>query len=223
MSLESSDREPGSVRPVRKRPGLSKSGSSPLGLRVPSSSAKGPDVEEVHSEGPGETKGDRDGVESSPSGLRAPPSSGDAPAPEVQENPTMAPPTGTMVVRPGHLGPLLLADGAVSFMGQASPQIRRPTTRFHFLPEHLEVYYDFVTGRQTGAQQARRLGYGKSRTVYVDPGSSQHVFKIAPLQGHGPEPEAWRLLPYLVPSTMDAGEHLLTLFWRLQKHWEPIQ
>ena len=68
-----------------------------------------------------------------------------------------------------------------------------------------------TTSSQAGRQGPASL---KAGTWEVSHGvASQHVLKLA-LQGHGPEPEAWRLLPYIVPSTMDAGEHFLTLFWR---------
>ncbi|CAE7267552.1 unnamed protein product [Symbiodinium sp. CCMP2592] len=116
--------------------------------------------------------------------------------------------------RPSDFGPLLHEDGLITFLCAAAPQVKHPVNHYQCLPESLEVYHDFVTGGRTKAARARRLGFGKSRTVYVDPGSSEHVLKLAPPQGHGPEPEAWRLLPHIVPCTLDAGIHLLTLSWK---------
>ncbi|CAE7354296.1 unnamed protein product [Symbiodinium sp. CCMP2592] len=198
---------------------------SPSGLRAPStaaaSSSRGPAREEP-----------------SPLGLRAPPPTAAASSsqglplqrlPEAEEPPVdqddssnclqsdsseTPQPAVALKDRPSDFGPLLHEDGLITFLCVAAPQVKHPVNHYQCLPESLEVYHDFVTGGRTKAARARRLGFGKSRTVYVDPGSSEHVLKLAPPQGHGPEPEVWRLLPYIVPCTLDAGIHLLTLFWK---------
>ncbi|CAE7214837.1 unnamed protein product [Symbiodinium sp. CCMP2592] len=198
---------------------------SPSGLRAPSTAAAS------SSQGPARE-------EPSPLGLRAPPPTAAASSsqglplqrlPEAEEPPVdqddssnclqsdsseTPQPAVALKDRPSDFGPLLHEDGLITFLCAAAPQVKHPVNHYQCLPESLEVYHDFVTGGRTKAARARRLGFGKSRTVYVDPGSSEHVLKLAPPQGHGPEPEAWRLLPHIVPCTLDAGIHLLTLSWK---------
>ncbi|CAE7692316.1 unnamed protein product [Symbiodinium sp. CCMP2592] len=198
---------------------------SPSGLRAPSTAAAS------SSQGPARE-------EPSPLGLRAPPPTAAASSsqglplqrlPEAEEPPVdqddssnclqsdsseTPQPAVALKDRPSDFGPLLHEDGLITFLCAAAPQVKHPVNHYQCLPESLEVYHDFVTGGRTKAARARRLGFGKSRTVYVDPGSSEHVLKLAPPQGHGPEPEAWRRLPHIVPCTLDAGIHLLTLSWK---------
>ncbi|CAE7555002.1 eag [Symbiodinium sp. CCMP2592] len=198
---------------------------SPSGLRAPSTAAAS------SSQGPARE-------EPSPLGLRAPPPTAAASSSQglplqrlseaeeppvdqddssncLQSDSSETPqPAVALKDRPSDFGPLLHEDGLITFLCAAAPQVKHPVNHYQCLPESLEVYHDFVTGGRTKAARARRLGFGKSRTVYVDPGSSEHVLKLAPPQGHGPEPEAWRRLPHIVPCTLDAGIHLLTLSWK---------